>query len=158
LLTLAGRALAVLPGQIDWAARSLSATDDSWPSQPCLCDPWHDHYLFEADLLTGLIDYGATQSDHPAVDLARTLGSLVENDEPSWQTGLAAYRAVRPFSQGDEALGRLLDRTGVALSLARWLIRLYHAREPVADRLSLAQRLERLIVRLEAPSPGKRSV
>src|SRR5262249_47769460 len=26
-----------------------------WPVQPCLCDVWHDHLLFDGDRLTGLI-------------------------------------------------------------------------------------------------------
>jgi hypothetical protein len=47
------------------------------PLQPCLCDSWHDHVLFESDAVTGLIDYGSAKIDHVAVDLARMLGSLM---------------------------------------------------------------------------------
>src|SRR5262249_8929486 len=57
----------------------------TWPLQPCLCDVWHDHLLFEGDRLTGLVDYGAVKLDHVAVDLARLLGSLLDDDESSWR-------------------------------------------------------------------------
>src|SRR5262249_15177817 len=56
-----------------WTTRAL-------PLQPCLCDVWHDHLLFDGDALTGLIDFGAVKPDHVAVDLARMLGSLVGDD------------------------------------------------------------------------------
>jgi aminoglycoside phosphotransferase (APT) family kinase protein len=143
------RALRVLPWHIEQASRQLRAVSTALPLQPCLRDPWHDHYLFDGDCLTGLIDYGAVEIDHPAVDLARTLGSLVEDDDEAWHAGVAAYRTVRALSQCEENLARLLDRSGVILSLARWLMRLFHAREVVADRPALARRLEQMLSRIE---------
>src|SRR5262249_29100154 len=142
LRSIAQRALRFLPERIEQASSHLRAVPATQVLQPCLCDPWHDHYLFDGERLTGLIDYGAVQPDSPAVDVARTLGSLVEDDEAAWQTGLSAYRAVRPFSLQDEAIARLLDRTGVILSTAQWLMRLFDSREPVADSATLARRLE----------------
>src|SRR5206468_3640782 len=68
------------------------------PLQPCLCDPWHDHVLFDGDRLTGIVDYGAAKVDHVSVDLARLLGSLVGDDADAWQRGLGAYRSVRPLA------------------------------------------------------------
>ena len=61
--------------------------------QPCLCDPWHDHVLFTGDQVSGVIDYGSVKEDHIAVDLARLLGSLVEDDENAWSIGLKAYQS-----------------------------------------------------------------
>ena len=89
----AWRALAnhinVIPGLFKrWSMRI-------WPLQPCLCDVWHDHVLFDEDYVTGIVDYGAMKIDHPAVDVARLLGSFVEDDAEGWATGLAAYRKVR---------------------------------------------------------------
>src|SRR5262249_1201866 len=48
--------------------------------QMCLCDIWHDHLLFEGERLAGLIDFGSVKLDHVAADLARMLGSLVQDD------------------------------------------------------------------------------
>ena len=103
---LIGRALPVLehwlglvPGWL------LPWTKLRWPLQPCLCDVWHEHLLFEGDRLAGLVDFGSIKLDHVAVDLARLLGSLVEDDEAGWRHGLAAYRAIRPLSACEADLG-----------------------------------------------------
>ena len=89
--------------------------------QPCLCDVWHDHLLFSGDTLTGLVDYGSVKIDHVAVDLARMLGSLVEDNTAKWDLGLLGYRGIRPFSASEEGLARALDRAGIVLGAANWL-------------------------------------
>jgi homoserine kinase type II len=119
------------------------------PLHPCLCDVWHDHLLFTGDRLTGLIDYGSVQVDHPAVDLARLLGSLVEDDESGWQVGLQSYRRVRPFSPKAEELARRLDRCGVVLALTTWLRWFCVEDRPFEDRQAAAERLQVLVRRLE---------
>ena len=88
--------------------------------QPVLRDIWHDHLLYEGETLTGLVDYASIDFDSVAVDLARMLGSLIEDDEASWQCALSAYRRVRPLSDDEERLARALDRAGVIASLANW--------------------------------------
>ena len=82
------------------------------PLQPCLCDVWHDHILFDEDYVTGIVDYGAMKIDHPAVDVARLLGSLVEDDAAGWAAGLAAYREVRRFTSEEEELAQRIRRDG----------------------------------------------
>jgi homoserine kinase type II len=116
--------------------------------QPCLCDIWHDHLLFEGDRLTGLVDYGEVKIDHVAVDLARMLGSLIGDDEERWQAGLAAYRTVRPLSDYAEALARMLDRTGVVLGIANWLRWLYQERREFDDPDAARRRLGQLVERV----------
>ncbi|MBI3821682.1 MAG: phosphotransferase, partial [Planctomycetes bacterium] len=98
------------------------------PVQPCVCDLWHDHVLFTGDAITGIIDFGSVKVDHPAVDLARLLGSLIGDDEERWETGLAAYARIRPLSPGERQLARDLDHTGTVLAGAHWLRWLYHER------------------------------
>jgi len=123
------------------------------PVQPCLCDVWHDNLLFMGDRLGGIVDYGSVKIDHVAVDLARLLGSLVGDDATGWTVGLAAYRAVRPLTDRAEGLGRALDRTGLVLAAANWLVRL--ATEPrEAEELARAvHRLEGLLERMERLEP-----
>ena len=58
-------------------------------------------------------------------------------------------KAVRAFSHAEEALTHLLDRTGVPLSTAKWLLRLYRRGELVEDRANVARRLEVLVQRME---------
>ncbi len=140
----------LLPGRIEVIPDLLRRwVDRTWPLQPCLCDVWHDHVLFDGDRVTGLIDYGAMKIDHPAVDLARLLGSLAEDDLAGWTIGLAAYREVRPLSGGEEELARALDVTGTIAAAAVWLRWLYHDRKEFEDRAAAGRRLEGLATRLE---------
>lgn len=117
--------------------------------QPCLCDVWHDHLLFEGDELRGLIDFGAVKRDHVAVDLARLLGSLVGDDSESWAWGLGAYRSIRQLSEDEEALARALDRTGVVVGAMNWLRWLYQEGRRFEDPDGVARRLGALVKRME---------
>ena len=146
----AERAWRLLPGRIDAIPERLKRwADRAWPLQPCLCDVWHDHVLFDGDRVTGLIDYGAMKIDHPAVDLARLLGSLVEDDPDGWAAGLAAYRDVRPLSADEAELARALDATGAVAAAAVWLRWLYHDGKEFEDRAAAGRRLEEILGRLE---------
>ena len=89
----------------------LGYADASFALQPCLVDVWHDHVLFTGEEVTGVVDYAAMRLDVPHADLARLLGSLVEDDEAGWRAGLEAYgrwlpvpdeRLVRLLAQGDD--------------------------------------------------------
>jgi homoserine kinase type II len=132
----------VAPLLAPWAPRQFAL-------HPCLCDVWHDHVLFDGNTVTGVIDYGSLKVDHPAVDLARLLGSLVGDDAAAWADGFDAYAAVRPLSADEQALARALDRTGVILGAANWLVWLYREGRPFADRQLVAERLAALVRRLE---------
>jgi homoserine kinase type II len=117
--------------------------------QPCLCDLWHDHLLFEGERLTGLIDYGAVKIDHVALDLSRMLGSLVGDDAAGWREGLQAYRRIAPLTAEEEELAHALDETGIVLGVANWTRWLYEEKRPFADRSAVARRLTELVERLE---------
>ena len=93
--------------RIDGVAQSLQ----DWRGvlvrvQPCLCDPWHDHVLFDGDAVSGLIDYGSVKIDHVAVDLARMHGDLAGDDAPLRAAGLNTYETIRRLSDVEH---RLLD-------------------------------------------------
>jgi Ser/Thr protein kinase RdoA (MazF antagonist) len=110
--------------------------------QPCVCDLWHDHILFQRDAVTGIVDFGSVKEDHVAVDLARLLGSLVGDEAAMWEVGFAAYERVRTLTAEERELARVLDRTGTILAAANWLRWLYHERrrydrpDAVRDRLA----------------------
>lgn len=132
----------VPPALETWAERVV-------PLQPCLCDIWHDHVLFAGDTVTGLIDYGGVKFDHVAVDLARLLGSMVEDNADERSAGLRAYARLRPLSWEEEALVHLLDETGAIIALANWLKWLYREGKRFEDRTAVAQRLAKLVQRVE---------
>ena len=146
----AERAWRVLPHWIETIPDLLTRwTARTWPLQPCLCDVWHDHVLFVGDRVTGLVDYGAVKIDHPAVDVARLLGSLLGDDVERWAAGLTAYREVRPFSAEEEELARALDVSGTVIGAATWLRWLYHEGREFEDRAAAGQRLQSLLTRLD---------
>jgi homoserine kinase type II len=123
--------------------------DPFLPLQSCLCDIWHDHVLFEGDVVTGLVDFGGVKLDHVAVDLARLLGSLVEDRAELRSAGLEAYSRIRPLSLEEEQLVSVLDETGTLVGLVTWLKWLYVDDKPFDDRSSAARRLQALVDRVE---------
>jgi homoserine kinase type II len=125
-----------------WSSRSF-------PLQPCLCDIWHDHVLFDGDRVTGLVDYGSIRNDHVAVDLARLLGSLVSDDPELRTAGLDAYAAIHSLNPEERALVTVLDETGTLLAAANWLRWLFHEHRQYPDRPAVTRRLAALVQRLE---------
>jgi len=114
--------------------------------QPCVCDLWHDHVLYDGDRVTGIIDFAAAKADHVAVDLARLLGSLIPDDEPRTEMALQAYAAIRPLPQPE--LVPFLDRSGTVVAVANWLRWLYYDGREYADRNAVAERLAGLVRRM----------
>jgi Ser/Thr protein kinase RdoA (MazF antagonist) len=126
-----------------WIKRSV-------PVNPCLCDIWHDHLLFDGASLVGVVDFGSAKIDHVAVDLARLLGSTVGDDDTLWKVGLSAYGRQRPLGAEGEALVKVLDETGAVLGIANWLMRLHRAAVAAPQRARAAHRLGELVARVES--------
>ena len=136
-----------LPQAVERAFRMLAPwANQIVPLQPCLCDVWHDHVLFEGDRVTGLIDFGAAKIDHVAIDLARLLGSLIPDEARRVETALSAYSSISPLPHLD--LIRVLDTTGVVVGVMNWLRWLYHERRVYPDRIAVADRLAGLVRRM----------
>lgn len=144
------RAWRALQGKIEEVPRRLAPwLTRPLPFQPCLCDIWHDHVLFEAGRLSGLVDFGGVKVDHVAADLARLLGSMVGDQADLRDLGLRAYRRWRPLSLEEEYLVPILDQTGTILAVANWLQWLYREGRTFEDRQAVAQRLGSLVERIE---------
>jgi len=118
--------------------------------QSCLCDIWHDHVLFEGTTVTGFVDYGGVKIDHVAVDLARLLGSMVEDRADLRTAGLEAYQRIRPLSLQEEELVSVLDETGTLVGLITWLKWLYVDSKQFDVRAAAARRLQMLVKRVES--------
>jgi Ser/Thr protein kinase RdoA (MazF antagonist) len=110
---------------------------------------WHDHVLFTGDLVRGFIDFGGVKIDHVSVDLARLLGSMVGDDRAVFDLGLESYARIRPLSDEQRALARLLDITGVLIGIENWLRWLYAERKSLDDADAASKRLQALVERVE---------
>lgn len=119
------------------------------PLQPCLRDIWHDHLLFTGDELTGLIDPNACRTENVATDLARLLGSLVEDDRADWEFALDCYQAVRPLSLDELKLLPAFDESGVVLSGMTWLDWILVERRQFGNAPQVIERLQTVLRRLK---------
>lgn len=135
------RARAAIAEHLDRAeSQLLPWADRALPCQPCVRDLRRDHFLFDGDRLTGLIDYGAADWDTPATDAARMLGELASGDCELYETGIGAFPGCDPD------LIRALDRAGVVGSIIHWLVR---GIPPATSAAKVEARLSDLIRRLE---------
>ena len=55
--------------------------------QPCLRDARPEHFLFDGDQLSGLVDFGAMAVDSVVGDLARLIGEWLDDDRPAYRLG-----------------------------------------------------------------------
>jgi len=116
--------------------------------QPCICDVWHEHVLFEADRVTGLIDFGSMRPESVAADVARLLGSMAGDDRSKWEMGLEAYQSLRRLSPGELALVTGFDRSTTVLAGLNWLEWIYCQRRVFENRQAIPGRLDVIIQRL----------
>lgn len=117
------------------------------PLQPCLCDARGEHFLFTADTLAGLVDFGGVKPDHVAVDLARLLGDLAGNDPGAWEAGLRAYTRLHPLTNLEQTLTAVLDETGTLIGVANWLRWLCIEERSFEEPTLAAARLRQLVER-----------
>jgi homoserine kinase type II len=148
LVPLARQFLASLQSALPRAIEMLRPLQGvSLPLQPCIRDIWHDHVLFTNNLVTGIVDFGAVDIDTPACDVARLLGSLVDDDPGGWQTGLAAYSKHRPPSADESAAVRALDASGTLLAGCNWIRWIYIEGREFENPKQVVERFRRILSR-----------
>ena len=91
------------------------------PLQWCLRDVRHDHVLFTGEQVSGLLDFGAVAVDSVACDLARLLGSIVNDHPESWQAGIEAYCEQRSLSPAEHRAIVGFDQGGLVCSATNWV-------------------------------------
>lgn len=126
--------------------------------QPCLRDARPDHFLFEGDRVSGLVDFGAMGFETVASDLARLSGEWLAGDRSLRVTALAAYEQFRPLDPSEAALIGPFEDAADVLIAGHWLA--WHFLEgrrftdPGAVEQGVARgldRLGRLVERLNLP-------
>lgn len=121
--------------------------------QPCLRDLRAEHVLFTEGAVAGIIDFGATAEDHPAVDLARLLGEYSAADATLFEVGLRAYRSAGGELDSSDDFVRLLAHTGALGSAVMWLFRLALNRQTYPAMDAVEARIRSLIRRIEEFGP-----
>jgi Ser/Thr protein kinase RdoA (MazF antagonist) len=150
LTPLADRFLAAMPGILSRAIAQLAPLSNIvLPVQPCIRDIWHDHVLFTGDVVTAIIDFGATDIDTPATDVARLLGSLVGDDEAGWRTGVSAYSRIRRLTADEERAAKALDTSSPILAGYNWLRWIHVDGRQFEDHARVVERFQRIVVRCE---------
>ncbi len=121
--------------------------------QTIIGDVWHDHVLFTGDQVSGLVDFGAMRVDCPAADLARLLGSLVQDDTDGWEQGFQAYDLAHPQRAGCPAEFRqfvgILDRSNTLLSGMNWLCWICLEGKKFGDLTPIQKRLQQILKRMD---------
>lgn len=92
------------------------------PLQPCLRDARPEHFLFQDNVVVGLVDFGAMDVECVAGDLARLLGEWLPRPECETlrQAGFAAYRRIRTLTTEEEGLIDAFESLADVLVGERW--------------------------------------
>jgi homoserine kinase type II len=129
--------------------------------QPCLRDARPEHFLFEDDRLSGLVDFGAMAVDSVAGDLARLAGEWLDEDQAARVAALAAYEHVHPLEPEEIDLIEVFESSANLLIGERWLRwhivegRRFDDPQAVSDGIARGViRLERLGRQLERAWPA----
>lgn len=123
-------------------------TSQTLPLQPVIRDLRSAHLLFTGDELTGLIDFDAMQMETIALDLTRSLGSLVPDNVDRWQYALNAYSSVRPIQPAELELIKILDPINTILSALNWLTWIAIEQRQFENVEAVESRLQELNLRM----------
>jgi Ser/Thr protein kinase RdoA (MazF antagonist) len=119
------------------------------PLQPCLRDARPEHFLFDGDRVSGLVDFGAMGVDCVAGDIARLLGEWLEGDLSARIDALDAYERVRPLDTAEAALIDAFASSSALLIGERWIRWCYVEGRRVEDPSAVAHRITRGVGYLE---------
>ena len=117
--------------------------------QPVLRDARPEHFLFEEDRVTGLVDFGAMGLDMVSIDLARLFGEwFTLEDQGIRKQAISAYEQVRPLTIEERERVAIFERSGDLLRGARWLQCHFVDRRSFEDPKAVSRGLSRSIMRL----------
>jgi Ser/Thr protein kinase RdoA (MazF antagonist) len=146
-------ARAALPGLLPWLCDMARL---EVPVQPCLRDARPEHFLFEGDRLSGLIDYGAMGHETVAADLARLMGEWLGDSALLCQEALTAYEQIRELDPLERTLIAPFEAAADILIAGHWISwhfieqRTFDDPGVVRDGISRGlQRLQRLTHRIK---------
>ncbi|GAC1475684.1 MAG: hypothetical protein NVSMB9_28630 [Isosphaeraceae bacterium] len=117
--------------------------------QPCLRDVRPEHFLFQEDRVTGLIDLGAMGLETVSADLARLLGDWLGPHPEQRSMALSAYSSIRPLGATETTLIDVFERSSALLGGGHWIhwhfVEARRFDEPEAVAKGLENALRRLL-------------
>ena len=135
-----GRARAVAPRLLE---PLREAAGRAVPLQPCLRDARPEHFLFEGDRVTGLVDFGAMGVDCVAGDLARLLGGWLGEGSKDRADALAAYERIQPLDAAEAAVIDAFAGSSALLIGERWIRWRYIERRSFDDPSAVSRGIAR---------------
>jgi aminoglycoside phosphotransferase (APT) family kinase protein len=117
--------------------------------QPTLRDARPEHFLFEGERLTGLVDFGAMGVESVAADLARLSGEWLDGDLAGRREALASYERVRPLDPAEARLIDVFETTTALLIGERWIRWHYVENRNFDDPQAVLNGLKRGLMRLD---------
>ena len=131
-------------------AARLSKGGSEVPLQPCLRDARPEHFLFQGETLSGLVDFGAMDVDSVAGDLARLISLWLPRASPAGVEALRAYESIRPLEVSERRLIELFEDSSRLLGPGRWARWLLVDRKPFRDATEAQGRLIQGVERFES--------
>jgi Ser/Thr protein kinase RdoA (MazF antagonist) len=117
--------------------------------QPCLRDARPEHFLFDGELLSGLVDFGAMAVDSVVGDLARLIGEWLDDDRLAYRLALESYEQIRPLDHGETSLIDAFKSATALLIGERWIRWHFIEDRSFDDPLAVARGMARSIKQLE---------
>jgi Ser/Thr protein kinase RdoA (MazF antagonist) len=117
--------------------------------QPCLRDARPEHFLFEGDNLTGIVDFGAMGIDTVSGDLSRLVGEWLDGDSTTRSRAFEAYGGGRPLEPAELTLIGVFESSADLLIGERWVRWHYLENRRFDDPQAVGNGLGRGLRRLE---------
>jgi hypothetical protein len=117
--------------------------------QPVIRDARPEHFLFDLDRLSGLVDFGAMGVESVAADLARLTGEWFDGDPELHREGLRAYESIRPLDPDEAHLIAVFEVASALLIGERWARWHYIERRHFDDPFAVSKGLDRGLARLQ---------
>lgn len=121
---LAGRAIRVVERWLPTLRLLLEPLERrDFQLQPVIRDLWKTSFLFTGDTLSGLIDLGASGTDHVCLDLSRLLRSWHAHEVDRIPSALREFASLSPLHPHELELFSALDAASAILTPVTWVRR-----------------------------------
>jgi homoserine kinase type II len=122
--------------------------------QPCLRDARPEHFLFDGERLSGLVDFGAMGIETVAADLARLIAEWLGGDSVARHDALAAYESLRPLDTTEATLIEVFEASAAILIGERWIRWHYIENREFDDPEAVTRGIRKSITQLERAAPS----